>query len=74
MGTGDKVLALLAAKVACCVGITLAASGLFVGVGRWLMGGGFIYVALALIIGIAAVVLRFSPRRPGRDLRIQGLQ
>ena len=39
METGDKVLVLLLAKVACCVGLTLAATGALGGVGVWLLDG-----------------------------------
>ena len=40
METGDKVLVLLLAKVACCVGLTLAATGALGGLGVWLLAGG----------------------------------
>lgn len=54
METGDKVLAVLGAKIACCGLLVLAAAGLLGGLGawltegpgRWLLGG----TVLALII------------------------
>jgi len=64
METGDKVLVLLAAKVACCLGLTLAATGALGGVGMWLLDdAGRWIVGAALIALIAAIVL--WPRRTG---------
>jgi hypothetical protein len=39
MQTGDKVLAILAAKIACCGLLVLAAAGLLGGLGAWLAEG-----------------------------------
>jgi hypothetical protein len=68
MATGDKVLVLLLAKLACCVGLGLAATGmlgalgvwLLDGAGRWLIGG-----ALAALIAWIVLVRqgRPAPRR-----------
>jgi len=66
METGDKVLVLLLAKVACCVGLALAAAGLLGGVGAWLLdGSGRWLVGGALIALIAWIVLARSRPAPG---------
>jgi uncharacterized membrane protein len=63
METGDKVLVLLLAKVACCVGLTLAATGALGGFGVWLLdGAGRRLLGAALIGLIVAVVVRRSKR------------
>ena len=61
METGDKVLMLLLAKVACCVGLALAATGALSGLGVWLLEGpGRWLLGAALIALIAAIILRGS--------------
>lgn len=66
MENGDKVLLVLLAKVACCFGLALAATGalgglgvwLLDGAGRWLMGGALIALIAWLVLtrqGRAAV-------------------
>jgi hypothetical protein len=69
METGDKVLALLLAKVACCVGRTLAATGALGGLGVWLLDGAGRWLLGAALIGlILAVVLRGSKRAAATSL------
>jgi hypothetical protein len=63
LGTGDKILLLLLAKVVCCFGLALAATGALAGLGVWLLDGpGRWVMGAALIALIAAVVLGW-PRR-----------
>ncbi len=67
MQTGDKVLALLIAKLACCVLLVLAAAGALGGVLAWLTdGSGLWLVAAILVLGIAITVRRSRPAA-GRD-------
>jgi uncharacterized membrane protein len=54
METGDKVLVLLGAKLACCVLLTLAAVGVLGGVGMFLATGTGIWV-----LGVTVVALIF---------------
>lgn len=60
MHTGDKVLALLGAKVVCCGLLALAAAGmlggglaawLFEGPGRWLLAAGLAVAIAAIVLG-----------------------
>jgi hypothetical protein len=72
METGDRVLLVLLAKVACCFGLALAATGalgglgvwVLDGAGRWLMGGALIALIAAAIFG--------RPRRAASDAPSQG--
>jgi hypothetical protein len=69
MATGDKVLVLLLAKLACCVGLGLAATGMLGALGVWLLdGAGRWLIGGALPALIAWIVLvrqgRPAPRRP----------
>ena len=73
METGDKVLVLLLSKVACCVGLTLAATGALGGLGVWLLDGAGRWLLGTVLIGlIVAVVLRGS-KRTAADSLAQGL-
>jgi hypothetical protein len=63
METGGKVLVLLLAKVACCVGLTLAATGALGSLGVWLLDGAGRWLLGAALVGlIVAVVFRSSKR------------
>jgi hypothetical protein len=68
METGDKVLVLLLAKVACCVGLTLAATGALGGLGVWLLDGAGRWLLGAALIGLIVVVVGSSKRTEGRLL------
>jgi len=69
METGDKVLVLLLAKLACCVGLTLAATGALGGLGVWLLDGAGRWLLGAALVGlIVAVVLRSSKRTEAGSL------
>ena len=69
METGDKVLVLLLAKVACCVGLTLAATGALGGLGVWLLDGAGRWLLGAALIGLIVVaVVGSSKRMEGRLL------
>jgi hypothetical protein len=66
MSTGDRVLALLAVKGACCGLLALAASGSLGGAFAWFMDrsvGSVLGAALA--IGIAAVIWRSGGTKSG---------
>ena len=63
METGDKVLVLLLAKIACCFGLAPAATGALGGLGVWLLDGASRWLlGAALIALIAAIVLGGSRR------------
>ena len=63
METGDKVLVLLLAKMACCVGLTLAATGALGSLGVWLLDGAGRWLLGAALVGLTlAVVFRSSKR------------
>lgn len=67
MATGDKILVLLLAKIACCVGLALAAAGMLGGVGVWFLeGAGRWLLGAALITLIAAVLFRAAKRSSAR--------
>jgi hypothetical protein len=69
METGDKVLVLLLAKVACCVGLTLAATGSLGSLGVWLLDGAGRWLLGAALVGlIVAVVFRSSQRTEAGSL------
>lgn len=69
METSDKVLVLLLAKVACCVGLMLAATGVLGGLGIGLLDGAGRWLLGAALIGlIVAVVLRSSKRAEASSL------
>lgn len=64
METGDKVLALLGAKVLCCVALVLAATGVLGGFGAWLIDGAGGWLVAGLIV--AAIVALMLGRRQER--------
>jgi hypothetical protein len=77
MATGDKVLVLLLAKLACCVGLGLAATGMLGALGVWLLdGAGRWLIGGALVALIAWIVLvrqgRPAPRGPAGRPGISG--
>ncbi len=45
------------AKIACCGGILLFATGALTGFGAWLVGSGLPWVALASVLGVGFVLL-----------------
>ena len=45
------------AKIACCGGIILFATGALSGIGAWLVGSGLPWVALASLLGVGGVIL-----------------
>ncbi|MGH6894945.1 MAG: hypothetical protein ACREJ5_00120 [Geminicoccaceae bacterium] len=72
MATGDKVLVLLLAKVACCVGLTLAATGALGGLGVWLLDGAGRWLLGAALIGLIVVVVVGSSKRTEGRLLAEG--
>jgi hypothetical protein len=59
MTTGDKVLALLGAKAACCSLLALAGTGALGGAFAWFMDRSLAWVVGAvLVVGIAAIIWR----------------
>ena len=68
MEAGDKVLVLLLAKAACCVGLTLAATGALGGLGIWLLNGAGRWLGAASVGLIVAVVLKTSQRTEAGSL------
>ena len=71
METGDKVLALLGAKVICCVALVLAATGVPGGFGAWLIDGAGGWLVVGLIVAALVALMvghrqeRTKPRHPG---------
>lgn len=61
--SGPGLGTLIGAKVICCGGLVLAATGALSGLGAWLAGGGYKWIggiAGALLVGLA---LRYRRRR-----------
>ncbi len=59
MTTGDKVLALLAAKAICCVLLALAATGALGGAFAWFMDRSIGWIlGAAVVLGIVAIIWR----------------
>ena len=46
---------LIAAKVVCCAGLLLFATGALTGIGAWLAEGGFVWIAGAALATVALV-------------------
>jgi hypothetical protein len=68
MATGDKVLALLVAKIACCGLLVLGATGALGGRGTWLLDGrGKWWLTAALIVAIGALLPGRHDRRHGAE-------
>jgi len=74
METGDKVLVLLLAKVACCVGLTLAATGALGGLGVWLLDGAGRWLLGAALIGLIVVVVLKTSQRAAAGSLAEGAQ
>ena len=55
------------AMVACCVGLTLLATGALSGVGAWLFDGGLTWLVLATVLGAGAVYLWRRPKSVEAD-------
>lgn len=58
----------IAAKIACCGSLALAASGMLSGVGAWLTGSGYLLVGGAAGVLLVGGVLLYH-RRGGNDAR-----
>ncbi len=67
-GSGNGLSSLIAAKIVCCGGLVLAATGALSTVGAWLTAGGYVWAGAAagtLLVGLALLY-----RRRGRaDVR-----
>ena len=62
--SGNGLVPLIAAKVVCCCGFVLAATGALSGMGAWLAQGGHVWVGVA--VGTLLVGLALSCRRHGK--------
>lgn len=59
------LIGLLVAKVVCCGGLVLVATGALSGVGTWLLDGGLLWLAAGAVVLIAGIALRL--RRKTRN-------
>ncbi|MBI2977362.1 MAG: hypothetical protein HYY38_00680 [Rhodospirillales bacterium] len=66
METGDRVLILLGAKLACCVLLGLAAAGVLGGLGLFLTTGIGRWVVAGIVVALIAWVVFARRRRPWR--------
>ncbi|WP_159587667.1 hypothetical protein [Chelativorans xinjiangense] len=64
-------LAGLAAKIVCCGTLVLAATGAisFASLASWLVGGGFSWLAAAVLAVIGIILWRHSARSSASDVR-----
>lgn len=57
--SGSGLAGLLLAKIACCGGLVLVATGAASGLGAWLLGDGLVWVAGALAaLAVGALLIR----------------
>lgn len=67
--SGIALGSLIAAKIVCCGGLALAATGMLSGVGVWLTGSGYLWVggAAAILLLVAVLLYRHRGGGNGQD-------